>query len=120
MAHVSLLLARTLDERVIAERAVAAAVPLLGDWAAIDVFSDGTVERLAIQHADPRKQELLREYAAAYPPRLNEPHLTVLAHQLNQSGLIASVTDEMLRAYAVPEDHIRWLHVLGARSAMAI
>lgn len=68
LSQASLLMSQTLDERAVAERAVAGALPRLADWAALDRFEGEEVERLAIAHADPHKQQLIAEYAAAYPP----------------------------------------------------
>ncbi len=120
LAHASLLMGRSLDERVVAERAVAAALPLLADWAAIDLFGEGRVERIAIQHADPGKQALLDRYTAECPVRADDPGLTAQARRLNQSVLVSETTDQGLRTFKFSEAHIRWLHTIGVRSVMAV
>ena len=37
------------------------AVPRVADWCAVDIFVDGTLERLALEHVDPLKLALARE-----------------------------------------------------------
>ena len=41
------------------------AVPRVADWCAVDIFVDGALERLALEHADPLKVALARELQEA-------------------------------------------------------
>ena len=48
-------------------------VPAFADWCAFDVQeSDGTIRRLAVQHADPARLELARELFHHHPPCLTD------------------------------------------------
>ena len=120
LAHTSMNLSESLDEKIVAERAVAGALPTLADWATIDRFAGGNVERLAIAHADPALGATIAAYARRFPPSPGTPHMSVQIHQLHQSAVISDVTDEVLHRNGFGDEHIRALRQLGLRSAMAV
>jgi PAS domain S-box-containing protein len=59
VARATAELAASLDyERTLATVA-RLAVPAIADWCAIDMYADGKLQRLAVQHVDPTKIELV-------------------------------------------------------------
>ena len=75
------------------------AVPRIADWCAVDIFVDGRLERLALEHVDPLKVALARE--------LQEPMLAA-------SGAAGATAIRTHDAGARPRDRRR-----GARDASA-
>nr|AYM54385.1 sensory box histidine kinase [Phaselicystis flava] len=72
LAEASKVLAATLDYESSLAALARLAVPLLGDWCAIDEITDaGQVRRLAVAHADPTRGEVARGLAA-WTPRLDD------------------------------------------------
>src|SRR5690606_15830352 len=70
-------------------------VPALADWCAIDVLEDdGTINLVAVVHADPARVELAHALRKRYP---TDPR-TVRWTQQSEPELIPEVTDEMLVA----------------------
>ncbi len=120
LAHTSMVLSESLDERVVAQRAVDSALPTLADWAVIDRFEGGHVERVAFAHADPRKQAQMARYVAQYPPTPDAPHMSVQVYKLGQAAVVSDATDEVLRQNGYSDEHIRALRELGLRSAIAV
>jgi signal transduction histidine kinase len=120
LARTSMVLSGSLEEQVVAERAVAGALPQLADWAALDRFEHGSVDRIAVDHADPDKRAILARYAARFPPGPRTPHMSVQARGLNQAALVADVTDEELRHNGFDEEHIGLLRQVGVHSAIAV
>jgi signal transduction histidine kinase len=111
----------SLDETVVARRAVASAVPTLADWAALDLFDGLQPERVVAVHGDPAKQPLLDDYVRRFP--LGAPqarHMTEHAREVEQASVIPHVTDERLRALHYSEEQIAALHALGLHSALAV
>ena len=99
------------------------AVTHFADWCAIDMLSDGgLLQRVAVTHADPAKEQLARELHRRFPP---EPGritgggpLTVL--RTGQAERVGHMTDEMLeRAVANPE-YRAVLRSLGFGSYMGV
>jgi len=96
-------------------------VPRLGDWCAIDVVDeDGEVQQVAVAHADPDKVKWARELNRLYPPKPDAPTGTPNILRTGLPELYAEITDEMLVAGAINDDHLRITRELGLRSAMAV
>jgi signal transduction histidine kinase len=119
MAHASLLVSRSLEPEVIAQEALRALLPARADWAAVDLIEGDSVRRLAIAHADPVKQALIAAYAKEFPPQMEGTQLPGQVVRLDQSLLFPEITDEIMRRYHYPPEHIEWLRRLGTRSAVA-
>ena len=71
------------------------AVPRVADWCAVDIFVDGKLERLALEHADPLKLALARE--------LEEPMLAAVdASRTRDDRAGARDGDRRARARGLP------------------
>jgi len=68
-------LAESLDHEQTVARVAQLSVPLLADWCAVDLITDGGLlpRRLAVAHVDPSKVELAKELDAKYPPNRDAP-----------------------------------------------
>lgn len=113
-------LASSLDYEVTLANVARLAVPSFADWCAIDVVDDGRLRRLAVAHVDPAKVRLAHELAERYPA---SPDASQGAWQVMRSGrseLISEVTDEMLVAGAIDEEHLAIARALRLRSAVTV
>ncbi len=70
------------------------AVPRVADWCAVDIFLDGRLQRLALEHADPLKLALARE--------LEEPMLSAVAVATRRTEPRARDGDRRARARILP------------------
>ncbi len=96
-------------------------VPVLADWCAIDVVgADAGLERVALVHFDPDKRREGERLAERYPPDLEQD--SGLGALLRGGGpqLYPDITDEMLVAGAVDDEHLALLRALGMRSLMLL
>jgi serine phosphatase RsbU (regulator of sigma subunit) len=96
------------------------AVPTFADWSAIDLVEDGRLRRLAVAHVDPAKVQMAHDLAARYPP---DPNAQVGAWEVMRTGrseLISVITDEMLVAGAVDDEHLAIARALHLRSALTV
>jgi signal transduction histidine kinase len=96
-------------------------VPELADWCAIDTLSDdGAVHRLAVAHVDPAQVTFAQELTERYPP---DPAASTGVPNVLRTGrpeLYPEITDEMLVASAIDDDHLRIVRELGLRSVMIV
>ena len=96
-------------------------VPQLADWCAIDLLDEkGLSRQVAVAHVDPDKVKWARELNRRYPPR---PDATTGAPNVLRTGrpeLYSEISDEMLVAGAIDEEHLRISRELGLRSAMVV
>jgi signal transduction histidine kinase/ActR/RegA family two-component response regulator len=122
LAEVSRVLAASLDYLSGLANLVRLVVPALADWCVVDmVAEDGTVQRLAIAHADPAKEALARQlqdrYAALKP---QAAHTILRVIRTGQSWIDPEVSESRFVAEARDTEHLRLLRALGFKSEMVV
>jgi len=96
-------------------------VPRLADWCGVDVVDDhGTLKQVAVAHVDPEKVHWARELNRRYPPRPDATTGPPNVLRTGQPELYPEITDEMLVASAMDDEHLRITRELGLRSAMVV
>jgi PAS domain S-box-containing protein len=94
------------------------AVPRIADWCAVDIFVDGRLERLVLQHSDPLKLALGRE--------LTEPMLRASASQAasairtREPVLVTDVDGTALRGFDFDERQEEIARTLAPRSYVTV
>jgi len=119
LAKASAELSASLDYEATLTKVAQLAVPDFADWSGVDLVRDGRLHRLAVAHVDPAKVRLARELAERYPSDPNAPAGPWHVMKTGRSELI-QVTDEMLVAAAVDEEHLRIARELQLRSAITV
>jgi PAS domain S-box-containing protein len=102
------------------DRLATVAVPALADICVVDVLADdGSLERMAVRHADPAKQHLADELRQ-YPPDLGgrDPGAQVARTLRCQSA--EQVNEAFLAAMSRDEGHFALLKRLGVSSYMCV
>ena len=120
LADASTELASSLDYQATLTKVAQLAVPTFADWCGIDVVEDSQLHRLAVAHVDPAKVQLARELAERYPTDPDAPNGAWKVMRTGRSELIAEITDEMLVAGAIDEEHLRIARDLHLRSALTV
>ncbi|MCT7985542.1 PAS domain S-box protein [Laspinema sp. A4] len=121
LATASSVLANSLDYQTTLDSLAHLTVPSIADWCAIDVIEkDGTIERLAVAHIDPSKEELAKELYRRYPPKKEERTGQPNVLRTGQSELYPHIPDAMLVQSAYDTEHLRILRELHLHSGMCI
>ncbi len=116
ISEASGLLVSSLDFRETLRNVASLAVPRVADWCAIDLVEDGAIRRVAVEHSDPAKLDLVRRIAERYPP---DPMAEAGAARVIRTGeteLAVSIPEDALRAFAHDDEHLRMLKELHLRS----
>ncbi|MDC0742540.1 sensor histidine kinase [Polyangium mundeleinium] len=96
-------------------------VQSMADWCVIDVVGEGgVVQRLGGAHREPGSEALLRQLEEQYAPDATSPHPAAEVLRTGKPMLLPLLTDELLRAHAVDDEHARLIRALGTCSAMAV
>jgi len=96
-------------------------VPEFADWCAVDILGDdGRVTQLAVAHVDPEKVRWAGELGRKYPPDPNAPTGVFNVLRTGKPELYPEISDEMIEAGAVDEEHLRITRELGLKSAMVV
>ena len=126
LAEASRVLASSLDYETTLHRVAHLAVPTLADWCIVDVAEeDGSINRLAVAHADPSKGEWAEELLGRFPPRQDAPHGSPMALRTGQPELIADVSGRLeLLLPSIPDTgaprHLEVLRRIGPKSFMVV
>jgi PAS domain S-box-containing protein len=121
LAEASDVLSSSLDYRETLSNVARLAVPTLADWCGVDVLEEnGSVERLAVEHPDPRKVDLAYKLQERYPP---DPDAPRGLHQVLRTGepdMMSEIPEGFLEAAAVDAEHREMLRELGLRSYLVV
>jgi PAS domain S-box-containing protein len=114
-------IASSLDYETTLASVARMAVPVLADWCSVDVLEeDGTLKRLAVAHVDPKKVEWAYELQERYPPDMNAAQGVPQVLRTGKPELYPLITDEMLVAGAMDEEHLKIMREIGFTSAIIV
>ncbi|HEU4494733.1 MAG TPA: GAF domain-containing protein [Rubrobacteraceae bacterium] len=119
-ADTGALLSSSLDYRVTLRSVARLVVPTLADWCAVDVLEDGSIERLAVEHQNADKVALALKLQEHYPP---DPEASSGVPAVLRTGRVEfypEITDEMLQAAAIDEEHLELLREIGFTSVIFV
>jgi PAS domain S-box-containing protein len=84
------------------------------------VEEDGSIERLAVAHQDPKKVAWAQELEERYPPDPEAPRGVPNVLRTGRPELYSGITDEMLEAAALDDEHLRIIRKVGFTSVMVV
>ncbi len=121
LADASKVLSSSLDYRATLQAIARLAVPHVADWCAIEVLDEGgALEPLAIAHVDPHKVQWAEELRKKYPVNMEAAHGIPQVLRTGNSELIPIVSNDLLLATAVDDEHLQVLRALGFTSGMIV
>ena len=120
LAESSAVLASSLDYEHTLRKVAQLAVSRLADWCVVYIEEGGTVRQLEVAHADPDKEELVRETNRRYPFDPNRPSPVMHVLETGEPLLLPEIPDSLLESAARDEEHLRLLRKVGFVSAMIV
>ena len=94
------------------------AVPQVADWCAVDIFVDGRLERVALEHVDRLKVALARELEATMLAASGAAG--ALAVRSREPVLVARIDEEALATFGFDERQLEIARTLGPRSYVTV
>ncbi len=114
-------LAASLDYEHTLQQVAEMAVPDFADWVGVDLVSPaGELELVALAHADPEKIAIGHELRERYPTSMDDPGGTAEVIRSGEPQLVQEISDGMLAASAVDEEHLMLIRGLGLRSVLIV
>ena len=122
LADVGALLGGSLDYEATLAQVARVAVPRLADWCIVDVVEpDRSIRRVGVAHADPAKEDLLRELRRRYQPEVSwETHPVTRVVRSGQPEVVPEVSHGYLASMARDATHLGMLRELSPRSFMCV
>ena len=104
-------------ERTLAEVA-RLAVPRIADWCTVDIFRDGRLERLALEHADPLRLALARELQETMLHAAETPGAAAVRAQ--EPVLVSEVDEAALGSFGFDESQLEIARALEPHSYVTV
>jgi PAS domain S-box-containing protein len=121
LAQASATLMSSLDYEQTLRNVAWLAVPEIADWCAVDLVDEaGDRQRVVVAHRDPDKLALAEQIRRFDAPELDPERGLGRVLRTGRSELYADITDKMLAAGAVNEEHLELLRAVGFRSALLV
>jgi len=121
LGRASEVLASSLDYATTLKQLAQIVVPDLADWCAVHIVEDDGVPRqLAVAHVDPAKVDWANELNRRYPPISDAPTGVPNVLRTARPEVYPEITDEMLVAGAIDEEHRRITQDVGLKSALIV
>ena len=121
LARAATLLASSLDYQQTLRNVAGLVVPEIADWCAVDLFdADGRREPVALAHIDPAGLEVATRLRAYEPEVPNPDQGLGLVLRTGKPLLYNGITDELLAAAAVDEEHLELLRTVGMRAVLVV
>jgi PAS domain S-box-containing protein len=121
LAESSSVLGSSLDPDELLRQVAARTVPDIADWCGVDIHTEnGSIDLVALAHADPREIARAREMRRRYPLDPASPRGVPNVLRTGTPELYEELPDALLREVAVDEEHHRLLSNLPVRSAMIV
>jgi PAS domain S-box-containing protein len=121
LAEASKLLGDLLDVRSTLRKVASLAVPHIADWCVIHLQdAEGSLQAVAIEHADPARLELARELQRRYPARPDAQRGPAHVVRTGQPEMASEVPEAYLTAVAQDEEHLRLLRELRLSSYISV
>ena len=113
LAEAAWVLGSSLDYEPNLAEVARLAVRRIADICIVDLYEDGRLERLAVEHGDPAKVARARELQQDYPP-------VEIAIRTGVPDLVAAITDEALEARGLDGGQADLVRELGLRSYICV
>jgi len=121
LSESSRVLSSTLDPDKVLRQVASLAVPEIADWCVVDMAGeDGTINRVALAHADPEQVARANRLQERYPPDPSADMGVYRVLRTGRSELYPEISEEMVEQAAVDEEHVELLREFGLRSAMLV
>ncbi|WP_141510026.1 PAS domain S-box protein [Ramlibacter sp. WS9] len=123
LADASAELAGLADYQATLDKVAHLAVPHFADWCAVDMLDEtGAMQRVAVAHVDPEREQLARELHRHFP---HDPAKIAGVGPWNvvhtgEPERLAEIPDEMLAASVTNPDYLAALRALGLHSYMGL
>ena len=121
LSKASDILATSLDYRTTVTHLAQLLVPQLADWCGVQLLNPrGQLDQIAVAHVDSAKVEWAWELNRRYPVDMSTPTGVPNVLRTGRAERYVDISDELLQAGAVDEEHLKILRELGMKSVLLV
>ena len=120
LAEASAQLSASLNYEKTLESLAKLAVPFMADLCIVDIVENGTVRRMSVAHADPVREEQVRQLHYSYPPDINRLHPAMKVLRTGVAELKPELSDEDLVSATRDDEYLQLVRELGFKSYIIV
>lgn len=121
LSEASRILSSSLEYGITLKTVARLAVPIFADWCAVDMLgTDGSVNRLAVEHIDPNKVEIAHELQRRYPSGAGQSEALLQVLKSGKSQWAREIPDALLEVAIQDKERLSLLRSLGLRSYIMV
>jgi PAS domain S-box-containing protein len=121
LAEASKSLSMLVDYRSTLQNIANLAVPQYADWCTVDIVDpDGSLQRLAVAHVDPKKVKLAEDLLKRYPPKPDAPRGVMNVLRTGHAEYMHEIPANLLEDSAQDAAHAQVLRELALKSYMCV
>lgn len=120
LAEASEVLSSSLDYEATLQRVAQLAVPHIADWCTVHIVENGVPTRLVVAHSDPAQLAMAREFSLLYPEEIVAERGLGAVLRTGQSEIYESISEDLLAAVAIDEEHLRRMRELRITSSILV
>jgi PAS domain S-box-containing protein len=121
LARASAALGSSLELHATLERIVSLAVPEVADWAFVELLQpDGSIARVAWDHADPSLDEIARAYDRRYPLDPDAPAGSPAVIRTGEPELVEAIPEDFYAQVTADDEQLQILRGMGFRSYVIV
>jgi serine phosphatase RsbU (regulator of sigma subunit) len=92
----------------------------IADWCAVHLLRGDDVQQVAVAHSDPAKVAFVAQLEQRYPPDRDAVGGPIQVSRSGESAFLPEISDDLLAAAAVDEEHLALIRSIGMRSALVV
>jgi len=120
LAEASVMMASSLDYELTLKSIAQLAVSRIAEWCTVHVAEEGKLTRLVVAHADPQMKGYAEEYERRYPEKIDPQQGVGKVFATGEKEIVPFISEEMLKAAALDEDHLQLLLQLKLSSSIVV
>lgn len=120
LAEASALLSTSLDYEQTLPSLAKLCVPFMGDLCVIDIVENGLVQRIGIAHADPKKEQQVRQLQQQYPPDFEAQHPVRQVLDTGVPEIVSEIPEQLLASISHDQSHLQFMQELGFKSYIIV
>ncbi len=92
----------------------------IADWCAVHLVRGNSVDQVAVAHSDPAKLAFVAQLEQRYPPDPDAAGGAIQVSRTGEPAFFPEVSDDLLAAAAVDDEHLALIRSIGMRSALIV
>lgn len=120
MTQVKSHLMTSIEFEKVIDRIAEASIPFLADGCMFDIVEGHEIRRISMRHRDPKKQDIMLELQAKYPPTIDSPQPTSRCIRTGQAEFLKFIDPEIVKNNTFDDKHAQLITSINFHSHISV